>query len=65
MREQADDYPAWVLDKIGVETMLANRVVMDRSLLVPRFRWVPYVDALMFPLSNDEARKARLDLVTS
>lgn len=65
MREQADNYPTWVLDKIGIETMLANRVVMDRSLPVPRFRWVPYVDALMFPLSNEEVRKARPDLVTS
>lgn len=65
MREQADNYPTWVLDRIGIETMLANRVVMDRSLPVPRFRWVPYVDALMFPLSNEEVRKARPDLVTS
>jgi predicted TIM-barrel fold metal-dependent hydrolase len=65
MREQADKYPAWVLDKIGIETMLANRVVMDRSLPTPRFRWVPYVDALMFPLSNEVVRKARPDLVTS
>ena len=65
MREQGDNYPAWVLDKIGIETMLANRVAMDKSLPVPRFRWVPYVDALMFPLSNEEARKARPDLATS
>ena len=65
MREQADNYPAWVLDKIGLETMLANRVVMDRSLPVPRFRWVPYVDALMFPLSNEAVRQARPDLVPS
>ena len=65
MREQADNYPAWVLDKMGVETMLANRVVMDRSLPVPHFRWVPYVDALMFPLSNERVRKARPDLVAS
>ncbi|MDQ7840849.1 MAG: amidohydrolase family protein [bacterium] len=65
MREQANNYPTWILDKIGIETMLANRVVMDRSLPVPRFRWVPYADALMFPLSNEEVRKARSDLVTS
>lgn len=65
MREQGDRYPTWVLDKIGIETMLANRVVMDHSLPVPRFRWVPYVDALMFPLSNEEARKARPDLDNS
>jgi uncharacterized protein len=55
VREQAGNYPTWVLDQIGIETMLANRVVMDGSLPVPRFRWVPYADALMFPLSNDDA----------
>ena len=64
-REQADNYPAWVLDKIGLETMLANRVVMDRSLPVLRFRWVPYVDALMFPFSNEAVRQARPDLEPS
>lgn len=45
--------------------MLANRVSMDRSLPAPLFRWVPYVDALMFPLSNEEARTARPDLTIS
>lgn len=65
MLEQANSYPAGVLDKIGIETMLANRVVMNRSLPAPRFRWVPYADALMFPLSNEEARKARPDLIPS
>lgn len=65
MLEQGDNYPASVLDKIGVETMLANRVVMDRSLPSPPFRWVPYADALMFPLSNKEARKKKPDLARS
>jgi hypothetical protein len=27
--------------------MFANRVVMGRGLTPPRFRWVPYDDALM------------------
>lgn len=65
MKEQADNYPTWALDKIGVDTMLANRVIMDRSLPAPRFRWVPYADALLFPLSNEDAQKARPDLVGS
>ncbi|NPU83001.1 MAG: amidohydrolase family protein [Syntrophaceae bacterium] len=65
MREQGDNYPAWVLDKIGVETMLANRTAMDRSLPATRFRWVPYADALMFPLSNQEAKVTRPDLASS
>lgn len=45
-------YPEWVLDQMGVETMLANRVEMGPSIQPPRFRWVPYADALMFPLDN-------------
>jgi len=52
-REQGDDYPNWVLDHIGIETELANRVAMGRGLRPPRFRWVPFDDALMLPLNND------------
>jgi predicted TIM-barrel fold metal-dependent hydrolase len=51
-REHGDQYPAWVLDQMGVETMLANRVAMGNSVQPPRFRWVPYADALIFPLDN-------------
>jgi predicted TIM-barrel fold metal-dependent hydrolase len=51
-RERGNQYPAWVLDQIGVETMLANRVAMGASIQPPRFRWVPYADALIFPLDN-------------
>jgi predicted TIM-barrel fold metal-dependent hydrolase len=49
---QGDHYPAWVLDKLGIETELANRVAIGRGLVAPRFRWVPFVDALIFPLDN-------------
>src|ERR1035437_7424686 len=45
-REHGDRYPAWVLDRMGVERMLANRVAMGTSAGPPRFRWVPYADAL-------------------
>ena len=50
--QKRGDYPAWVLDQMGVETMLANRVSMGPSIQPPRFRWVPYADALIFPLDN-------------
>ena len=60
-REQGDNYPAWVLDRLGIETMLANRVAMGRGLTPPRFRWVSYVDALVFPLNNDAAKNRNLD----
>lgn len=45
-------YSAWVLDQAGEETMLANRVSMGTGVQPPRFRWVPYADALLFPLDN-------------
>jgi len=32
--------------------MLANRVAMGKSVMPPRFRWVAYADALIFPLDN-------------
>jgi uncharacterized protein len=51
-REKQDGYPNWVLDQMGVETMLANRVAMGPGIEPPRFRWVPYADALIFPLDN-------------
>ena len=52
MQEQGDNFPNWVLDHLGIETELANRVAMGRGLQPPRFRWVPFDDALMFPLKN-------------
>ena len=52
MREQGDNFPNWVLDQLGIETELANRVAMGRGLKPPRFRWVPFDDALLLPLNN-------------
>ena len=51
-REQGARFPEWVLDKVGTEVMLANRIAMGTGLAPPRFRWVSYVDALMLPLST-------------
>src|ERR1035441_5190308 len=31
-RQRGDGYPAWVLEQMGVETMLANRVAMGTSV---------------------------------
>src|SRR5260221_11748411 len=49
---QGDKLPAWVLDQVGTEVLLANRVAMGPGLTPPRFRWVSYVDALLLPLST-------------
>jgi len=58
MQDKGDAYPAWVLDQMGVDVMLANRVAMGRGIQPPRFLWVPFADALIFPLDNSSlARK--------
>ena len=50
--EHGDNYYNWILDQAGIETVLANRVTMTPSLQPPRFLWVPYVDALLFPFDT-------------
>lgn len=54
-----DNYYDWILDQAGIETVLANRVAMTPGLKPPRFRWVPYVDALLFPFDNKELQNNR------
>ena len=60
-KEQGDKFPTWVLDRIGTEVMLGNRVDMGPGLDPPRFRWVSYADALMLPLSTKAERAASPD----
>jgi predicted TIM-barrel fold metal-dependent hydrolase len=52
MQQQGDNFPNWVLDQLGIETEFANRIALGRGLQAPRFRWVPFDDALMLPLNN-------------
>jgi predicted TIM-barrel fold metal-dependent hydrolase len=59
--ERGDSYPAWVLDKLNIEVMFANRVAMGRGLSPERFRWVSFVDALILPLSSAAVRKIHPD----
>lgn len=51
---EGQHYAEWVLDQSGIRVMLSNRVAMGPGLAKPRFQWVPYVDALLFPLDNSE-----------
>ncbi len=60
-REKGEMYPAWILDKLNIETTLANRVAMGRGLNSPRFRWVAYGDPLLLPFSTQNARQANSD----
>jgi len=52
LKSRGDGYPSWVLDRAGIDVMLANRVAIGPGLLAPRFRWVAFDDALMFPLDT-------------
>jgi predicted TIM-barrel fold metal-dependent hydrolase len=61
MLERGDKFPAWVLDQLNIETMFANRVAMGPGLTPPRFRWVAFDDALIFPLNNDAAKRFNRD----
>lgn len=45
-------YDEWVLDRAGIGIMLANRVTLGAGISPPRFRWVPYADALLLPLDT-------------
>ena len=47
-----------VLDKAGISVSLANRVGMaNTSLDRQRFKWVPSIDAYLFPLNNSVYKK--------
>jgi hypothetical protein len=61
LKERGDSFPAWVLDQLNIETMFANRVAMGRGLSAPRFRWVAFDDALIFPLNNEAAKRFNRD----
>src|SRR5580693_5007412 len=49
---EGEQFSAWVLDQARIGTQVGNRVSMGRGVEPPRFRWVPYIDALLFPLDN-------------
>ncbi|HKO16189.1 MAG TPA: amidohydrolase family protein [Gemmatimonadaceae bacterium] len=51
-QQQGEHFPDWVLDRIGTQVMLANRVALGPGLEPPRFRWVAFADALMLPLDT-------------
>jgi uncharacterized protein len=61
MRQRGEGYPAWVLDRLNIDVMLANRVAMGSGLTPARFRWVVFDDALMLPLSSEAVRRANPD----
>jgi predicted TIM-barrel fold metal-dependent hydrolase len=59
--KEGANYPVWVLDRLGIDVMLGNRVGMGGGIMPPRFRWVSYADALMFPLDNSRLAAENTD----
>lgn len=53
LQQYGRDYAVKVLDQLNIETMIANRVALGPGLPSPRFLWVPFADALMYPLPTD------------
>jgi hypothetical protein len=49
--------PAAVLDALGIDVMIANRVAMSPPVSEPRFRFAGYVDAFMYSLDNTSMMK--------
>ena len=54
MAQKGEDYPAWVLDQAGIETMFVNMPCLGPGQTAPRFRWVTYADTLLFPFAGDQ-----------
>jgi predicted TIM-barrel fold metal-dependent hydrolase len=62
VEQRGESFPSWVLDKLNIQYMLANRQAMGAGLPPSRFLWVPYDDALLVPfpsqaLANTPDRK--------
>jgi uncharacterized protein len=64
LKEKGEGYANWVLDQVGIETMFANRVAMGKGIAPPRFLWVPFEDALMYPLNNSSLAAKNSDYKT-
>ncbi len=60
-QEHGAGYYAWVMEKAGIETVLANRTFMAPEMKAPQLRWVAYEDALLFPLDNSTQKGVNPD----
>jgi len=62
---EATHFDEWLLDQASIATQAANRVSLggpqSPGISPPRFVWVPYIDALLFPLDNSALAAATPD----
>ena len=59
-RQQGENYPNWVLDKLGIETVLVNWYELGLGQTPPRFYWVPFADSFVNPFESDKKPAATL-----
>jgi len=54
LRPRRGDRQSWsrILDRLGIETSVANRITMSADLDPARFKWVFYADSFLFPFNN-------------
>jgi predicted TIM-barrel fold metal-dependent hydrolase len=52
-RRQGENYPTWVLDKLGIETALVNWQELGLGQRPPRFYWVPFADDCLDLIPSD------------
>lgn len=60
-KEQGAGYFNEILNRVGIETALANRVAMPDYLDRKRFVWVPFVDSFLFPFDNTRITARNID----
>lgn len=53
-KQWGKEYWSKILDKVGIQVSVANRVAMDYLEDNPRFRFVFFVDPFMFPFDNQK-----------
>lgn len=53
-KQWGKEYLSKMLDKVGIQVSVANRVAMDYLENNPRFRFVFFVDPFMFPFDNKD-----------
>jgi hypothetical protein len=60
-RRLGANYFPHVLDQVGIETAVANRVSMPPYLDPSRFRWVVFVDSFLFPFDTQQMESRNAD----
>ncbi len=60
-RQDGNQYFSRILDRLGIETAIANRVAMPEYLDKKRFLWAVFVDSFLFPFDNTKIKAQNTD----